>query len=190
MYKMEANSITTMCANASISTDTTATATVDSFHTLYDKWVLYAHLPHDTNWTIDSYKSILEFSRVEQSLALFEAIPNVMISNCMLFLMRNTIKPIWEDENNRQGGCFSFKVAIKDVGTVWREMCYSTIGETLSENSDFMKNVNGITISPKRNFCILKIWMQTCDFKTVESLQHIYGIYKKDALFKKHNLEY
>ena len=25
---------------------------------LYDKWVLWAHLPHDTDWTLKSYKKI------------------------------------------------------------------------------------------------------------------------------------
>lgn len=160
------------------------------FHTLYDKWVLYAHLPHDTNWTIDSYKPILEFNTIEQSLGLFEAIPDVMINNCMLFLMRNNVKPIWEDELNRDGGCFSFKVSNNSISTVWRKLCYSTIGETVSSDTKFMENINGITVSPKRNFCILKIWTKSCDFKTVQSLANIDGIDKRDVLFKKHNPEY
>ena len=34
---------------------THATESIDSkLHTLSDKWVLYAHLPHDTNWDINS----------------------------------------------------------------------------------------------------------------------------------------
>ena len=28
----------------------------------------------------------------------------------MLFLMRDGIQPIWEDEKNRNGGCFSYKI--------------------------------------------------------------------------------
>ncbi len=27
-------------------------------HALYDKWVLWAHLPHDTDWTLKSYKKL------------------------------------------------------------------------------------------------------------------------------------
>lgn len=160
------------------------------FHTLSDKWVLYAHLPHDTNWSIDSYKSILEFNTVEQSLGLFEAIPDIMINNCMLFLMRNKIKPIWEDEHNRKGGSFSFKVANNDVAKVWRSLCYSTIGGSVSHNSTFMSDINGITISPKRNFCILKIWMRSCDFNNIDSIIDINGINKHEVLFKKHCPEY
>lgn len=160
------------------------------FHTLSDKWVLYAHLPHDTNWSIDSYKCILEFNSVEQSLSLFEAIPDIMINNCMLFLMRNEIKPIWEDKHNRDGGCFSFKVYNKNVASVWRMLCYSTVGETASNDKQFMKNVNGITISPKRNFCILKIWTKNCDFTNVKGLIDIAGMNKDEVIFKKHKPEY
>jgi hypothetical protein len=169
---------------------TSSSSQMCDFHTLSDKWVLYAHLPHDTNWSIDSYKSILEFNSVEQSLSLFEAIPDIMINNCMLFLMRNEVKPIWEDKHNRDGGCFSFKVSNQNVASVWRNLCYSTIGETASNDGKFMKNVNGITISPKRNFCILKIWTRNCDFTNVNSLIDINGMNKNDVLFKKHNPEY
>ena len=33
-------------------------------HNLYDKWTLWAHLPHDTDWTLKSYKEIFEFNLV------------------------------------------------------------------------------------------------------------------------------
>lgn len=160
------------------------------FHSLSDKWVLYAHLPHDTNWSIDSYKGILSFDKVEEAIGLFETIPNVMTNNCMLFLMRHHIKPVWEDPNNRKGGCLSFKVSNKIVSSVWKELCYNVIGENVSQNDDFMRNVNGITLSPKRNFCIVKIWTKTCDFKESSYLCHINGLNNSDVLFKKHNPEF
>ena len=31
----------------------------NSNHKLFDKWVLWAHLPHDTDWSLDSYKKII-----------------------------------------------------------------------------------------------------------------------------------
>ena len=30
-----------------------------NYHQLYDNWTLWAHLPHDTDWTVKSYKKIL-----------------------------------------------------------------------------------------------------------------------------------
>tara|TARA_Y100000780_G_C13691741_1_gene419831 strand:+ start:1499 stop:2038 length:540 start_codon:yes stop_codon:yes gene_type:complete len=164
--------------------------TNSEFHKLSDKWVLYAHLPHDTKWTIDSYKKILTFTTVEESISLFETIPEVMYNNCMLFMMRNEVKPVWEDVHNRNGGCLSFKVSNRHVASVWKELGYSIIGETASENKDFMKQINGITISPKRNFCILKIWLRGCSYKKTNLLKDITNLNKNEAIFKKHNPEY
>ena len=80
---------------------------VSTFHKLKDSWTLWAHLPHDTEWNLNSYKEIMSFNTVEEALTLYETLPDKMIKNCMLFLMRKGITPIWEDEKNRKGGCFS-----------------------------------------------------------------------------------
>jgi len=175
------NNTTTMSASGTVETP---------HHNLSDKWVMYAHLPHDTNWKLESYKTILDFNKAEQAIALLETIPDIMVNNCMLFLMRNTVKPIWEDPNNRKGGCFSFKVASKDVVDVWKKLCYHFIGETYSSSEFFSTKTTGITISPKRNFCIIKIWMRDCTCKSVDKLITIPNLDKKGVLFKKHIPEY
>lgn len=160
------------------------------FHPLYDKWTLYAHLPHDTDWTLTSYKNILTFDTLEAGIALVETLPEIMVKNCMLFLMRNDIKPIWEDNKNRNGGCFSFKVSNKDVFKAWKNICYSLLGQSISNNKTFLSNITGATISPKRNFCIIKIWTETCLSQNVSILNDIPGIDKHGVLFKKHKPEY
>ena len=77
---------------------------------LFDKWVLWAHLPHDTDWSLKSYKNIMEVGCVEDIIRLYNSIPEVLVKNCMLFLMRKGISPTWEDKQNRAGGCFSYKI--------------------------------------------------------------------------------
>lgn len=54
---------------------------------LYDKWTLWAHLPHDTNWTFESYIKLLTFNNAHEIIMLLETLPEEMITNCMLFLM-------------------------------------------------------------------------------------------------------
>ena len=90
-------------------------ASNSQFHKLNDKWTLWAHLPHDIDWTVKSYKKILTFDSVESAITLCETIPEKMINNCMLFLMRDGILPMWEDNKNKNGGCFSYKVNNKNV---------------------------------------------------------------------------
>ena len=160
------------------------------FHSLHDTWTMYAHLPHDTDWSIDSYKAILQMNTLEECIALFEAIPKEMTQNCMLFLMRDNIKPLWEDVRNRKGGSFSFKVNTSNVHSTWKDLCYSVIGNTISDNNVLKEKLNGITISPKRNFCIVKLWMSDCSTKTLKNMKHMPHLNTREALFRKHNPEY
>jgi hypothetical protein len=161
------------------------------FHTLNNKWTMWAHLPHDTDWSINSYKKILTMETVEETIALCETMPEILVKNCMLFLMKDGIKPIWEDPKNRSGGCFSYKISNKSVYTVWKELAYVIAGESISSQSSFVANVNGITISPKKNFCIIKIWMATCTNQNPSIVTNdVNGIVSQGCLFKKHTPEY
>ena len=108
-----------------------------------------------------------------------------MIKNCMLFLMRKGIQPIWEDEKNRKGGCFSYKVNNRSVAYSWKNLSYALLGETLTSN-ELSKYVNGITISPKKNFCIIKIWLSSCEYNNPEMIMEIDGLLRHGCLFKKH----
>jgi len=161
------------------------------FHSLSNKWTLWAHLPHDTDWSIKSYKKIYTFEYVEEAIAITETLPEVLVKNCMLFIMRDGIKPIWEDPKNRNGGCFSYKISNKDVHSVWKELTYVMVGNTISKQTSFVNSVSGITISPKKNFCIIKLWMSNCSNQNPEIvIQDIKGLSAQGCLFKKHVPEY
>jgi hypothetical protein len=159
-------------------------------HPLSDKWVLWAHLPHDTDWTLSSYKKIMLCSSVEEVLSLYSAIPEKLVKNCMMFLMRKKINPTWEDPANRDGGCFSFKVLNKNVFGVWKRLSYILVGETLMKRNTKQCTINGITVSPKRSFCIIKIWMSSCSMQNPSELTEIHGLHTHGCLFKKHKPEY
>jgi len=162
----------------------------ESQHLLSDKWVLWAHLPHDTDWTLKSYINIVEFDTVEQVIAVINTIPHTMIKNCMLFIMKKGINPTWEDTQNSKGGCFSFKIMNKQVCQVWNDLLKVVTGNTISTDKTFVKNVNGITISPKKAFCIMKIWMSGTDKQNPKEILPINGLNSHGCLFKKHNPEY
>jgi len=162
--------------------DETANTTQTS---LLDQWTLWAHLPHDTNWNLESYKQIGTIKTIEEALTLFENLPDIMVKNCMLFLMRKGIQPIWEDEKNRNGGCFSYKINNRTVPSCWKNLSYVLLGETLT-SPELSKYLTGITISPKKNFCILKIWLSTCAYNNPEIISEIEGLPRHGCLFKKH----
>ena len=158
---------------------------------LNDNWNMYYHLPDDKQWDLDSYKYIAHnIETLEEIISINEKIPEKIVKHCMLFVMRNGITPMWEDKRNRLGGCFSYKVVNKLVYDVWKMLCYSLCGETLCKDVSKTHLINGITISPKKNFCIVKIWLSDCSMQDPDVLIPIANLSKQGCLFKKHNPEF
>ena len=133
-------------------------------HRFSDAWILWAHLPQNPDWSLSGYQQIMKFNTIEQACALMECLPEKLIMGCMLFLMKEGVTPLWEDEGNKNGGCFSYKV-IKNISSVWRDVSYSMVGNTITSDPSFNKTITGISLSPKKNFCILKVWMGSRKFR-------------------------
>tara|TARA_B100000424_G_C22914950_1_gene486800 strand:+ start:918 stop:1430 length:513 start_codon:yes stop_codon:yes gene_type:complete len=157
---------------------------------LKNNWTFYLHL-HDTReWNLESYNKIMEFNTVEHAILLNDEINYDLIKKSMMFLMKETIKPMWEDEFNKNGGCFSFKVSNKDIEHVWKEVYFHVVGGTITKNKKHYSSINGITLSPKKKFCILKIWMQDCSLKDPDMFVNIRHLTQEGCLFKKHCPEF
>lgn len=161
-------------------------AEISNFRQLNDNWCLWAHLPHDADWSLDSYKLLYKFKTVEETVSLINNLPERCIKNCMLFIMRENINPIWEDEKNREGGCFSFKIGNKLIKDIWETLTYTLVGENIFTSEKNNLKINGITISPKKNFCIIKIWLNTCEYQDLKGLNEILDLQNETFIFKKH----
>jgi len=158
---------------------------------LLGKWNLYYHLPQNKNWDLSSYKLILGgIETAEQLVAVADALPPNVAKYCMLFVMRDGIMPMWEDPNNRNGGYFSYKVSNKFVPEVWKTLFYALCGETLSTNPRYNHLINGITISPKKNFCILKVWLRDLSMQDPKILIEIPNLSRNGVAFNPHKPEF
>jgi len=157
---------------------------------LKNKWNLWAHLPQDPDWTVKGYKKIIQFKTIKEAVGITEMLPEGLIKNCMLFIMREGITPTWEDQRNRNGGCFSYKISNKDVSQAWKELTYVLVGESMADNKSILPLINGITISPKKNFCIVKVWLASCEFRDSSVIKELHGISSHGCLFKEHMPEY
>ena len=162
----------------------------DQLHKLSDKWVFWAHLPHDIDWSMKSYHKLITVSSLEEVINIANIVPEEMICNCMIFVMRDGINPLWEDENNKKGGSFSFKVDNDKIHDLWKDMVYLLVGEYVLNNENDMKKVNGITISPKKNFSIMKIWLRDCTIQNPKLIHILPQLDINGVLFKKHNPQY
>ena len=166
-------------------------ATIESStseHLLCGVWTMWAHYPHDNNWTQSGYKLLMNMSTVEDVIVAMHLLPDKFIRQCMLFIMKNPVFPIWEDEHNKHGGSFSYKVPNKIALSLWKDLTYALTGNTLSTNQNVLNDINGITISPKNNFCIVKIWMKSCTYQNPSVIvDNIRGLTARGCIFKKHD---
>ena len=152
-------------------------------HVLNNKWCLYYHLINNNDWSINSYEKLIEFNNLEEIIENYKYIDEDILKKTMLFLMREDINPIWEDENNINGACYSFKIQNKNITNVWKNISYSLVAENLlSKNTD---KINGISVSPKKFFCILKIWIKDTTINNAKFLND--NLIKLDYIYKLNN---
>lgn len=134
---------------------------------LNDIWTYHFHDPNNEDWNLTSYLRLHNMSTVNDFWNVHECVKD-KLRNGMFFIMREHIFPCWDDPNNISGGCLSIKVLKEHLVEYWEELCNRLLGETLLDPSqldvaNMWQNVNGISTSPKRFFCIVKIWMKTND---------------------------
>ena len=142
--------------------------------------MLYYHDPEDTRWSIDSYTVIGTCSTVEEFWDVYNQLPQHSFYLGMFFLMRGDILPTWEDSQNRRGGCWSYKISTAEVFPLWVDLSVYLVSETITRDP-FL--INGISISPKKGFCIVKIWNRdrtkkdTSYISSKISLDHTQSLY-------------
>lgn len=158
---------------------------MDNEHKLSETWVLWYHRVNDNNWTEDSYTRLCEINTVEDFWKVMNTIE--VYSSGMFFLMRGSIFPRWEDINNIGGGYWSFRISKNESDEAWENVLVALIGNTLTKDINDMELVNGVSISPKINNCIIKVWNNDYNKCNVNMLNsEIPKIVLKDAFYQKH----
>ena len=155
---------------------------------LKNKWVFWFHNPKDNNWTLESYKEIYKISTIEEFWNLYKNIDSNIIQDGMFFLMKENVKPLWEMEENINGGCWSYKINKREVCNAWSELSIAVCSENLLKNNS-LDLINGISISPKKSFCILKIWNndnKQCSKDLIS--KKVPNLFVSQCIYKSHNL--
>jgi len=157
----------------------------DPIHKLNSNWKFWFHDPLDNNWKLESYKDIYTIDSIESYWKLYSFLNNKIIENSMLFLMRDTIEPLWEHQENIKGGCWSLKIPKGNIFDIWNDISIALLSESIS-NQDTI-NINGISISPKKNFCIIKIWTNK-NINNIKNLNPITNLSYDGIIFKSHSI--
>lgn len=164
-------------------------------HKLNTNWICWYHDPFSKKWSIDSYVQLYKLETIYNVAVFKNSLLSILpkLESNMYFVMRdfgdnNIVYPIWEDKNNVKGGVWSFKINNKIVFNIWMSLMLFLVGETLVNNSSNFKSVNGISISPKKNFSIVKIWVRNRLNSTDFNPEVMKYLNFKEGMYKNHNV--
>lgn len=148
-------------------------------------WTAYFHDPADPDWTTGSYVRLCNVSSTEDYASLRYALKD-KVAKGMFFLMREEVFPCWDDAHNIDGGCLSMKLPKTEAPLFWDALCQRVLGGCLTSASasrfhfttkcddkgekEYKQDgeegddenecdiINGVSISPKTYFSIVKVW--------------------------------
>jgi translation initiation factor 4E len=135
---------------------------------LANKWNLWYHHDKD-NWTVSGFIKIYEIETIADFWKLNNNWNKIKgINYKHYFLMKNDIEPIWENEINCNGGCWSFRVSEDNSEKIWIDLASYLICEQITNNSD---DIVGLTICLKKtNYSVIKIWNKDSKNNKINSI--------------------
>ena len=155
----------------------------------HSKWYIWYHHTKN-NWKIEGYKNIFEITNPKTFWDFnenFELLGG--INSQHYFLMRENVSPIWEDPNNKNGGCWSIKIPVEKSLEIWIKLSAYIVGEMLVEDS---LTINGLSICAKNPVTsVVKIWNNNSKYNSLKLLPHeLLNEYGYNILYKSNIPEY
>ena len=133
---------------------------------LNNSYTLWCHDIYDKKWDINSFKNLIVINNVSYFWRLFNNFHKLGLNFNHYFFMKNNITPTWEDPLNYNGGVLSFKLDLNNYYDLWQELNIMMVCNLFPDND----NINGISISPKKNNIYIKIWIKNNDVNFFDTL--------------------
>lgn len=152
---------------------------------LKNKWNLWFHSEKD-NWNINGYKKIYTIENINDFWQLYNNWNKLGgLTYKHFFFMKNNVTPIWEDKENINGGCWSYKININQVNELWEDLCTYAVTENLCNEDNL---IQGLSICLKKNNnCVIKIWNNNSSKTSLSYLnQKILEKWSTDVIYIAH----
>ena len=155
-------------------------------YSLPNEWNLWYHSIQSDDWSRKSYQKLISLKSLFDYQLILDTFQQNHYQNGMYFCMKKNVFPTWEDPLNREGSCLSFKIPSKKLIEDWNHLLFHCLNETFLSQTN--TEINGISISPKKEFNIIKIWFASDKEKEYkEWFQINNGSYSLDkSIYKKH----
>ena len=130
---------------------------------LSDKYAFWYHINEispDQEYE-SQIKKLAEFDTLEDFWAIFQYLkkPDDCKQAIEFQLFKDPIKPMWEDENNKDGGRIALKLRKEFSNLVWEELVFAFIGGYFTK--EIKDEINGLVINCKKDFNTLQIWIKS-----------------------------
>lgn len=122
-------------------------------------WVLWYHDPEVKDYSLKGYVRIADFVTPQQFWSVIDTIPKEAWECGMYFFMRKGFLPLWESSEHEHGGSWSKKISAEQSHTSFIDLMVHCIADELLV--DRKDTLAGISISPKGQFHIIKLWNTT-----------------------------
>lgn len=141
-------------------------------------WTLWFHNPEDSKWSLSSFTKIQTFKTWEDFWTVVDTFQQFKLNKDttdafgegMFFFMRDNIPPLWENSANIRGGCYSFRVHRRESTDLFFVYVIGAMINMATMNGD--NKINGVSISPKKNFNIIKIWNSNAEvFNNIKDIK-------------------
>jgi translation initiation factor 4E len=102
---------------------------------------------------------VATFNTVDKFWEVYSYImkPDDLQHNVEYHLFADGIKPMWEDEPNKNGARWIFRIKKGSTNQFWEELVLAYIGGRFADADSW---VNGIVVSTRRSEDILAIWLR------------------------------
>lgn len=149
----------------------------------YNIW--YHHFKED--WSINGYKHIYSINNAITFWKLYnnwDLIGGILCKQ--FFIMKNNVKPIWEDDSNKKGGCWSFKIFENQANELWEDLSTLFVTDNLLNKPE---ECVGISICLKKNnYCVIKIWNTNSLNNSIKNInKHILKKWGTEIIYISHN---
>lgn len=146
-------------------------------------WTLYFHSPEETKWTLNTFISLGSMKTWKDFWTVINTLDQESFSNGMFFMMRDPVPPLWENHQNIRGGYYSFRCQKKDASEIYIDYIIAAMINQLTKHSSHM--INGLSISPKRGFNIIKVWNTNAQiFNKTSDLQYNFNsVVENDVIY-------
>tara|TARA_B100001094_G_scaffold151294_1_gene146498 strand:+ start:361 stop:846 length:486 start_codon:yes stop_codon:yes gene_type:complete len=157
-------------------------------YNINQEWNIWYHSIIDNNWDKKSYQKLITLRNLLDYQLIKDTFEQNHYQNGMFFCMKGNIAPLWEDPENRNGGCLSFKASSINIMNDWNDILFKCINESILLDKN--NSINGISISPKKEFNIIKIWFKDNNYDKVykplfEEFNNSFVL--SNAMYKKHD---